>query len=92
MKKKSISILLALFFSFFTYIYTWEKDKINFFVLIILQLIFFNLLFSLIIWIGTLGMVSIRKEIWYEKYNISEVKHYGKEKKEKEKIRLYALS
>lgn len=67
-KKKWIALLLAFFFSMFTFIYSWKKDKIKFIILLVLQLIFLNVIVGLILWIGTLGLISLRKQDWYDKY------------------------
>lgn len=67
-KNKLTSIILALFFSFFTYIYTWKKDYLKFIILGVINIIFLNILVTFIIWVGTLGMVSIRKKKWYLDY------------------------
>jgi len=39
-KDKSISVLLAIFLSFFSWIYTFEKDKIKFWVALGLNVLF----------------------------------------------------
>lgn len=68
-KDKAISIILAIFLSFFTFIYTWKEDKAKFWWCLALEvLLFWTFVVPIGVWIYTLYVTISRDSKWYEKY------------------------
>ncbi len=70
-KHRWVAFVLALFFSFFTYLYTYKVDKVTFWILLCLVIVFIftNLWgFNLFIWLGVMVHTLCRDERIYAKY------------------------
>jgi hypothetical protein len=68
-KDKAISIILAIFLGFFTFIYTWKEDKAKFWWCLALEvLLFWTLVVPLGVWLYTLYVTISRDSNWYSKY------------------------
>ncbi|MEK6890435.1 MAG: hypothetical protein AABX35_04580 [Nanoarchaeota archaeon] len=67
-KDKTISIIIAIFLSFFTFIYTWNTDKAKFWWCLALEvLLFWTFVVPVGIWIYTLYITCSRDSNWYKK-------------------------
>ncbi len=70
MKNKGVAIILAIFFNFFTWLYTYEKDKTLFWIgLIINILLFWTIIVPILTWLVAVIMTVARSSEVYEKIN-----------------------
>lgn len=70
MKKKSklVSFILAFFFSFFTFLYTYKKDKTLFWILGIICILSIYFQLILPIWIISMFFVLTESKDFYKNY------------------------
>jgi len=69
-KSKAIAILLAIFLSYWTWLYTYRKDYVKFWLGLILSVIgiFLLLLPNLIVWVWSMVDTAIKPQSWYDNY------------------------
>jgi hypothetical protein len=79
-KSKTIAIILAVLFSYWTWLYTFKRDRVKFVIALILSLAVFagyyvvsrlsyvSLTLSLLLWLWPLADTIIKKAEWYAGY------------------------
>lgn len=71
MKDKTTAILLAVFLSFWTFLYTYKEDKVLFWVYLVVVFLFWWILFipCLVAWIHAIILATSRDEQWYKDFD-----------------------
>ena len=69
-KSKAASVVLAVFLSFWTWIYTYRKDSWKFWLGLAIAVVFsvFYLLGPIAVWIWAIIDTSIKSQEWYEDF------------------------
>jgi uncharacterized membrane protein YvbJ len=69
-KSKTVAVLLAVFLSFWTFLYTYKRDAGKFWAGLAVCLTLWWLFFipNVVIWIWTIVVTSSRNREWYEEY------------------------
>lgn len=69
-KDKTTAVLLAVFFSAWTFLYTYKKDATKFWVCLLINIFFWWLFFipNLVIWVYTVVKTASREEEFYETF------------------------
>lgn len=68
-KTKSTAILLAVFFNFWSWLYTWREDKNKFIISLALVIVlWWTIILPFAIWFWAIIDTSIKSRKWYEGY------------------------
>ena len=70
-KSKATSVLLAVFFSYWTWVYTYKADAWKFWTGLVLSILGIFLLFipNLAVWVWSVIDASVKNKEWYDEFN-----------------------